>query len=55
MDKCIIVHGPGSLMIAVDYDDVDQDEVEKYIPHIVKALNGISWEYTRKDSGECDD
>lgn len=38
-DKSIIIHGPGDLILEVDYDDVNHDEVEQQVSEIVSALN----------------
>lgn len=40
-DKQIVIYGPGTLLVYVDYDDVDHDEVDAMMPKIVEALNGI--------------
>lgn len=38
-DKYIEVHGPGDLLMRVDFDDVDQDEVEGHLEKLVAILN----------------
>ncbi len=40
-DKSITLTGPNDMVISVDYDDVDHDAVDAWLPKIVEALNAI--------------
>lgn len=40
--KGLTIVGPDTLRLTVDYDDVDHDAVEAWVPVIVAALNSVT-------------